>query len=477
MMYFSKIKYFFISFIFLSSKSFCMKLKLDDGNNFSENRNINQDCDTNQKEGDNIKANGEKLNQLADIYLCLHDILVNLGFNKDYTECYYIGADNNKDGDFLCKIINEVITPLEEFIKKNCNYMKGYIIFDWENSGTQSYILNKINEAIGYFRNIYKNQGEGYKKGILQTTSILDKLMRMGCYIMDVLILHYNEIYKCNKIKKTTQAGKFSDGFKALFKKDVISFDDVENRYKNLVLDLMKLYILVLDFNELIGEHPGDGNVFSDEKFKCAPNLILNVFRNFYYVFLFSVKFNLLDLIVENIIDSNNKLDFYIKNIFGFTYCYTTLSFVFLNKFVSRKYDHKVNCVQRFIFCLRCLLSLLCDVEYFSENNLSDKINKNLENLRAGNDINEDFLSSIRFNDFINNCQTILSCNVSINKELNDQMDNLDTKIIEDNDVMSISDYSSIPRVSVPLKEIVDNNGSGDCVSCRSKVQITDRIR
>ena len=35
-------------------------------------------------------------------------------------------------------------------------------------------------------------------------------------------------------------------------------------------------------------------------------------------------------------------------------------------------------------------------------------------------------------------------------------------------------DYSSISRVKVPLKEIDDNNRFVGCVSCRSKVQITD---
>lgn len=110
-----------------------------------------------------------------------------------------------------------------------------------------------------------------------------------------------------------------------------------------------------------------------------------------------------------------------------------------------------------------------------SEGDLSDQIKENLGNLRVGNNINEDFLSSISFKNFMDNCGALLGNQVSLNVELNDKMNNLDTEIIDVNEVMSISDdYSSISRVKVPLKEIDDSNRFVGCVSCRSKVQITD---
>ena len=474
MMYFIKINIFFISFIFLSSTSFCMRrINRETPTSQQEDDNSNLIYDTNQKENNIIKDDEAKLTQLVGIYSSLHNILVNLGFNEDYTECYYIVEEKGKNEDFFEKIIKEVITPLERFIKENKDYMKVNCIFEpIECHGNKSNALIMINRVIKCFMDTYGKPGKERKNKTLQIVTILDSLMRMGCYIMDVLIVRYNAIYNYNQIDKK-RVGKFSDGFKPLLK-DVKFFVDVKNHYKDLVSDLMKLCSFVSDFDKQIGENYNDSDVFSDKNFEYVSNLVFNVFRNVYDVFLFGAKFNSLDLIVEEMTNNIYKED-HIKNIFFFTYKISVFCSTFLRTFFSKKRDEAI-IRHRFFPCLKCLLALLCnDVKYFIEGHLSEEIEENVGRLRQGvNYIGENFLYSISFDKFIGNCRSLLEGGVSLNVELEGQMGNLDTEIIEDNDVMSISDYSSIPRVKVPLKEIVDNNRSGDCVSCRSKVQITD---
>ena len=484
MMYFSKIKYFFISFIFLSSTSFCMKLNridIDDSrcNHYKEDGNINQDGETNQNEDDNIKAKEEKLIQLARIYSCLHNILVNLKQSKINNNCYYYVEINNNPVEFLRKIIEEVISPLGEFINENKEYMKVNCTFEWSDSAKKLGILREVNGAITGVKIFYEKQNkvicekpdEEYKKKIKVTTSVLDKLMRIGCYIMDVLIIHCNEIYK---EKKQQERKSFSNYFKTLFN-DVINLEGVENHYKNLVLNLMQLYSFVLNFNKSIGENPKDSGVFSDEKFKYVSDLIFCALCNFNDVFLFSVKFEFLDLIVEKMIN-NNGMDPEIEKIFSLTYRLPYFLTIFLSSFVSKRYNPKKNFELRFISCLQCLISLLCDLSYFREGCLSKDINENVEKLgKEVNNINKIFFAGISFENFMQNCEALLNGNVSLDKKFECQMDNFDTEIIEDSHVMSTSDdYSYIPSVKVPLKEIDDNNRFVGCVSCRSKVQITD---